>query len=201
MNGTITKPVKVTPEKRKKLERKCRNKLNWSDGGDWIGSGQKPNCFMRENIRNSISHTYNFPTDAAATKWNLEWEKSIRYAGHLVTAALTAAVASVTSGLAGIVVGTLAAITKDESQASIPYPRMARGWSYEIIFEHHFKWSPHPWGQRNLVQTVTTISRDFDGKIISNISSTRKYKLIELPDGLGRLLASAHSKKTSSDYQ
>lgn len=197
----IAKPVKVTLQKRKKLERKCRNKLNWSDGGNWIGTGHKPNCFMRENIRNSISHTYNFPTDVAAIKWNLEWEKNIRYAGHLGTAALTVAVTSVRGGLAGIVVGILAAITKDELQASIPYPRMARGWSYEIIFEHHFKWSPHPWGQRKLVQTVTTISRDFDGKIINNISRTRKYKLIELPDGLGRLLASARSKKTSSDYQ
>lgn len=128
-------------------------------------------------------------------------KKILEYAGHLGTAALTVAVTSVRGGLAGIVVGILAAITKDELQASIPYPRMARGWSYEIIFEHHFKWSPHPWGQRKLVQTVTTISRDFDGKIINNISRTRKYKLIELPDGLGRLLASARSKKTSSDYQ
>ncbi len=205
MTGTTekptTKPVRITPAKRKELEKKCRNRLNWSDGGHWTGSGHKPNCFMRDNKRNSISHTYNFPTDKAAIKWNLEWEKDIRYTGHIGTAALTASVTLLTSGFAGIFVATLAAITKDELQASIPYPRMARGWSYEIIFEHHFKWSPHPWGQRILVQTVTAISRDFNGKIVTNISNAKKYELIELPDGLGRLLASTRSKKTSSDYQ
>lgn len=205
MTETIEKPIaksiKVTSAKRKELERKCRNKLKWSDGGHWMGTGHRPNCFMRENIRNAISHTYNFPTDEAARKWNLEWEKNIRYAGHIGTAALTAAVTLTTGGFGGIAVGTLAAIAKDELQASITYPRMARGWNHEIIFEHHFKWSPHPWGQRILVQTVTVTSRDFDGKIINNVSSTKKYKLNELPDGLGRLLSSARSRKTSSDYK
>ena len=198
---TITKSAKISFIERSKLERKCRNKLNWDDAGNWNGSGKEPNCFIRENIKNSISHTYRFPTDEIATKWNLEWEKYIRYAGHLGTTALTVAVSTGIGGIAAITVGTLAAITKDEVQASISYPRMARGWSYELIFEHDFKWSPHPWGQRVLIQKITTISRDFDDKVIRNISTIRKYSLAELPDGLGRLLASKPSKKTISDYK
>lgn len=201
VENLIPKPVRITPSKRNELERKCQNRLNWSDGGNWIGTGDKPNCFIKDNLRSSISHTYNFPTDAAATKWNMEWEKEIRYAGHVGTAGLTVALTYFTGGVAAIVVGTLAAITKDELQASIPYPRMARGWSYEVIFEHQFKWSPHPWGQREFIQTTTTISRNFDGKIISRASNVKKYKLAELPDGFGRLLASTPSKKSQSDYQ
>ena len=95
----------------------------------------------------------------------------------------------------------LAAIIKDELQAKVPYPRMARDWSYEMIVEHHFKWSPHPWGQRELVQKYVAISRDFNGKIIRKSSNGRVYKLSELPDGLGRLLGNASSKKTTSVYQ
>ena len=194
------KPVHVSLVTRQQLEIKCQNRLNWSDGGHWIGSGSKPNCFMSNNLKNSISHTYKFPSDNSAMKWNLEWEKIIRYSGHLGTAALTVAVSAATVGIAGVAVGTLAAILKDELQASIPYPRMARDWSYEVIFEYHFKWSPHPWAQRELKQIITTISRDFDGKIVNRTASINKYKLADLPDGLGRLLASSPSNKTSSIY-
>jgi len=194
------KSIQIPQAKRKELERKCHNNLNWSDGGHWIGSGKEPNCFMKDEAKSTVSHTYKFPTDASAKKWNMEWEKMIRYVGHVGTAALTVGVAAATSGLGGVAAGTLAGIVKDELQAIIPYPRMARGWSFEIIVEHHFKWSPHPWGQRQLSQKTTAISRDFNGKIVKQSSNTKIFKLSELPDGLGRLLGNSPSKKTSSNY-
>jgi len=119
----------------------------------------------------------------------------------LGTAFLTAGVTAVTFGLAGVAVGTLAGIVKDEVQALVPYPRVSRGWSCEIIFKYSFKWSPHPWGIRELTQIVTTITRDNDGKEVGKISSAKKYDLEQLPDGVGRLLASALPKKTTSDYR
>lgn len=131
----------------------------------------------------------------------MEWEKLIRYTGHGGTAALTTAVGLALGGIPGIIVGTVAAIAKDELQAKIPYPRMARGWSYELIFEHEFKWSPHPWGKKGLSQTVTTVIRDHKNMIQLKSSGTTKYSLDELPDGLSRMLASAPSKKTTSNYQ
>ncbi|HED32896.1 MAG TPA: hypothetical protein ENJ08_01580 [Gammaproteobacteria bacterium] len=196
----VARLVKVSLTKLKELERKCHNNLNWSDGGHWIGTGLKPNCFIKESLRNSITHTYNFPTDESAEKWNLEWEKLIRYAGHIGTAALTVAVTTLTGGLAGIAVGTIAAIIKDETQAFIPYPKMSRGWSYELTIEYRFEYSPHPWGKRGLTQTTTAISRDFTGKVVSRTSTAQKFNLNEIPDGLGRSLASLRSKRTSSDY-
>jgi len=202
-NKTITKRIKVTFAKRKELERKCqRNSMNWSDAGYWQGVGKKPNCYMKVQLHNTLSHTYYFPTDASALKWNLGWEKNIRYAGHIVTTVLTAAVTYGTKNpIIGMTVGTLAAIAKDELQASVPYPRMARGWSYEIIFEHNFKWSPDPMGQRELKQTVTVIIKDFNGKTVSNHSGSSKFKLDELPNGMGRALASKPSTRTYSDYK
>jgi hypothetical protein len=43
-----------------------------------MGSGTAPDCDLKENIKNTISHTLTFPTDSSALKWNMEWEKSIR---------------------------------------------------------------------------------------------------------------------------
>ena len=192
--------TRLGPAQRKELENKCHNRLNWSDGGNWIGSGRKPNCFLKDEITNSRSHTYLFETDSAATNWNLEHEKAIRYTGHLATAGLTVAATLLTSGMAAVAIGTIVAITKDEIQAAVEYPRMARGWSFEMIFEHSFKWSPHPWGQKGLTQKITLISRNFEGVIVRETSASRKYQLSELPDGLARAIASAPSIKTASTY-
>jgi hypothetical protein len=199
-NSTTAVFTRVGPAQRKVLENKCHNRLNWSDGGHWIGSGKEPNCFIKDEISNTHSHTYLFESDSAATNWNLEHEKAIRYTGHLATAGLTVAATLLTSGMATVAIGTIVAITKDEIQASVDYPRMARGWSFELIFQHSFKWSPHPWGQKGLTQKITLISRDFKGNIVKKSSSSRKYQLSELPDGLARAIATAPSKKTTSNY-
>jgi hypothetical protein len=47
---------------------------------------------------------------------------------------------------------------------------------------------------------MVTITKDHNQKEVSTTSSERKYKLSELPDGLGRMLASAPSKITSTDF-
>jgi hypothetical protein len=194
------KVAKLTETEKSTLERKCNNRFNWTDGGHWMGTGTAPLCSLREKINNSISHTITFPTDSGALKWNLEWEKSIRYVGHTGTAGLTAAVSLTLGGAPGIVIGTVAAIVKDELQAKVPYPRMARGWSYELIFEHEFKWSPHPFGIRGLTQTVTTIIRDHNKKIQFQSSGIVKYTIEKLPEGLARGLASVPSRKTNSTF-
>jgi hypothetical protein len=192
------KVVKLTETERSTLERKCNNRLDWTDGGYWTGNGPAPDCDLKEKINNAISHTVTFPTDSGALKWNQEWEKSIRYVGHTGTAALTTAVGLTLGGIPGIVIGTAAAITKDELQANVTYPRMARGWSYELIFEHEFKWSPHPFGIRGLTQTITSVIRDHNNKVQFQSSKSIKYSVEKLPEGLARGLASVTSRKTNS---
>jgi hypothetical protein len=53
-----------------------------------------------------------FPTDESALKWNLAWEKFIRYSGHGGTAGLTDAVTIALGGVPAAIPGTVAAITK-----------------------------------------------------------------------------------------
>lgn len=196
-----TSTVEFTPAQRRELEVKCRNRLNWSDGGYWIGSGPAPNCFQKETLTNRISHTIRFPTDAAANKWNSEWEKSIRYAGHVGTAVLTVTVTLATGGtIVPIIVGTAAAIAKDELQARIPYPRMERGWSYNLIFEHEFFWSAHPWGRKSFTQVATAIVRNHEKNEVKKSVMTSKFNLDELPDGIARTISAAPSRSTESVY-
>ncbi len=98
--------VRLSANQRQQLERKCRNRLNWSDTGYWIGNGPAPNCFQKERFSNSLEHIVKFSTDESALKWNLEFEKAIRYSGHVATVGLTVAVALATGGvLTSIVIG------------------------------------------------------------------------------------------------
>lgn len=121
-------PVKAnklpSEEERRRVVQKCNDRLNWTDGGYWMGNGTEPNCFQGSTLQGTKTIIYEFPTDAAAFKWNAEWEKAIRLAGHAVTAAVTTIVALKTGGAGGIAVGTLAAIMKDELQGRVNYPKV-----------------------------------------------------------------------------
>lgn len=201
MAGTDTVNAKLTVAQMRELTRKCSSRLNWSDGGHWIGKMPAPNCFQRDLVRNQLVHVLHFPDDDAARKWNLECEKMIRYAGHIGTAAMTVGVTLATGGVvAPIIVGLAAALAKDELQARVSYPRMARGWSYELILENEFFWSPHPWGRRSFFQKTSTISRNWENKEMEKWGYKTKYRLNELPDGVARTIASVPSRKTWSVY-
>lgn len=203
MNDLSEAPVvaRLSAEQRSELLRKCHNRLNWSDSGNWIGSGPIPNCFQKERISNHLTHTLHFPTDDSAMKWNAEYEKAIRYTGHLATAGLTVAATLATGGvLTSIVVGIAAAVLKDEMQASVSYPRVARGWHYELTYQNEFLWSPHPWGRRCFTQGVIAIARDWEGAEKYRAVSKTTYNTDELPDGLARTIASARSRASESNY-
>ena len=94
----------------------------------------------------------------------------------------------------------LLAIAKDELQASISYPRVARGWQYELCYSNEFFWSAHPWGKRAFTQGVVAIARDWQGQEQYRASYKSTYSATELPDGLARTIASARSRRTESNY-
>lgn len=193
--------ARLTVGQMRELARKCSSQLNWSDGGHWIGREPAPNCFQRDVVRNQLVHVLHFPDDDSATKWNLECEKMIRYAGHIGTAAMTVGVTLATGGVvAPIIVGLAVALAKDELQARISYPRMARGWSYELILENEFFWTPHPWGRKSFLQKTTTVSRNWEEIEVTRRTNKAEYRLNELPDGVARTIASVPSKKTWSNY-
>jgi hypothetical protein len=189
-----------SPTERRRVEGLCHDRFNWSDGGHWIGTGPEPNCFQSSTIRGTQTTIYEFPTDAAAFKWNAEWEKAILYAGHLVTAVVTTIVTLKTGGVGGILVGTIAAITKDELQARVEYPKVARGWKYVLTFSHSYRWSPHPWGEKGFSQEVSGASFDQQGKKHYQSVNRVDFDFEQFPESLAIDLASMPSKTSKVIY-
>lgn len=197
--GSTTKlPSKAERERVKQL---CNNRLNWTDGGHWNGGGVAPDCFQKTTLRGTWTIEYEFPTDAAAFKWNAEWDKLILRSGHFLTAAITVIVTVKTGGLGGIAVGTLAAMTKDELQAKVPYPKVARGWKYRVIFSHVFQWSPHPWGENSFSQEVAGTTYDYQGKQQWHTVNRVDFDLDSFPEHLAIELASMPAKSIKVVYR
>ncbi|BED89168.1 hypothetical protein PspMM1_16360 [Pseudoalteromonas sp. MM1] len=200
MSSIIMRTENLSLKERKELEIKCSNRLNWTDGGNWMGRGKAPNCMVKERIKSKSSHTLLFPTDLSANKWNSEWEKTIRHGGYIASALLGLATGFIATATASFSVSVLSGIVLGETQASIEYPKMERDWSYEVIFEYDFSWSPHPFSGRTLTQTITGVSKNHLGQQVKLNKNIQKYELNQLPDGLGRLLASSPPKITTSVY-
>jgi len=195
-----TKIIRLTPTEKRQLEMMCSNRMNWSDGGYWIGGGKAPDCSVKENYSNTRIHTFSFPTDVAANKWNTEWEKTIRYLGHFATAVVTVTVALATDGLGGIVVGTLAGIFKDEIQARIPYPKVARDWKYVLKVTRTSKWSPHPMDKNGLTIETTGETYDHTGKLQYHSTKIVYLNFDDLPNEIAEKIARMPSKTTFSVY-
>ena len=204
-NGSFKdkKVIRLTPTAKEILRQKCRNRLNWTDGGYWNGSGKGSykECFTSHKVKNRVSRIYKFPTDAAANKWNSIQEKNIRYAGHTGTATLTLAVGILTGGFASIGVGAILAVIKDELQAKIPYPKMERGWSFQFIMEHQDNWSPHPFIKSELTQVITLITRDHQGVEINKSEIVRVFSRSDIPEELAQLIAEKPNRESSVIYE
>jgi hypothetical protein len=156
---------------------KCHNRLNWSDGGHWQGIGPDPNCFDRLRLTSGVKWIYEFADDESAFAWNGAWQRVMLRIGHFVTAATTAIVALTTkSFLISTAVGTLAAIFKDEVQARIPYPKVARGWKYIFVWKHMVALDPHPWSTtKEFEQEVTGTVVNLKGEVTYQVVSHLKF--------------------------
>jgi hypothetical protein len=196
-----TKRVILSPAEKKQLELMCNNPMNWSDGGYWTGPGKAPNCFVKENYSNTRIHSFSFSSDQTANKWNTEWEDRIRYIGHFATAVLTTAATLTTGGLAGITIGTLAAIFKDEFQAKVEYPKVEREWKYVLKITRTSKWSAHPMGDKGLSIETTGQTYDHTGKLHYNATKIAHFNFDDLPNAIAEKIAQMPSRTTSSVYK
>ena len=194
--------VLLTKAEADKLRRQCRNTLNWTDGGHWMGTGPEPNCFQRASVSSTMTRVIKFPTDAAAFKWNAEQEKNIRILGHGATIGISVAVGLLTSGWGGVAAGSIAGIFKDEVQAHVPYPKVARGWSYTLVFVHTY--SQHTAISRRpatFVQSRTGTVKDQNGKQQWSCSGKSEFSTDSFPDSIARQLASAPNSNTVITYR
>jgi len=147
----MSSSVVLSPKDLKELDRLC------SDPFLELGTMVRPEhlkCLENKRANRKVTVILKYPTDQAANKWNGMHEKRIRYGGHMVTAALAALVTWGTGGTAGIwagtAAGTAAGVLKDEVQAKVWYPKVARGWilirNYNITYQQFpTKWFEVSW--------------------------------------------------------
>lgn len=188
--------VRLSPIEKKKLEDLCSNRLNWTDGGYWMGRGKEPNCSI--SINTSVYHirTIKFPTDELANKWNDKMEQDIRlltHTGSALTSILIFPLAPITS----LVVGNILGIMQSEIIAAIGYPKMERGWSFEIHRKYEYFWSPHPFSPSHFIIHVKFISRNHLNEIKQEFEQTQKFKPDDLPqEMIDRVMATNNTNKT-----
>ena len=145
----------LTPRELKELRRLCSSPER-ELASTWRAEHLK--CLESRETRRAGRLKILFPSDAAAIKWNTRHETQIRHGGHLVSAGVTTLV-TILGGpagpAAGIAVATLAAIVKDEIQAKVWYPRVARGWTLTI--DHVCSYRQFPTARLFIDATYTVI--------------------------------------------
>jgi hypothetical protein len=80
------------------LQALCRNNLNWTDGGYWMGAGPDPDCFGSKVLSHSSHKTIlMFNSDKAVADWNEGLNNNHQntlFVIGLVTAVITTNIAS-----------------------------------------------------------------------------------------------------------
>ncbi|BCL68167.1 hypothetical protein TUMSATVNIG1_01040 [Vibrio nigripulchritudo] len=175
-----------------KLQQICRSRLNWSDGGRWIGHGNKPNCDVTETLKKRLVMKMHFPTDKDAEKWNATVDNSMRYTGYAASAlvALTPIVIAATFGTAITLPATASFITSigtnvalGESLAKVEVPKVTRGSTLYITVSYEKNWGPFQ-KQQFFTQKTHLSIQNHRRKVTFERENTSKYRLNEIPEGL-----------------
>lgn len=183
-----------------KLMKQCRSSLNWTDGGYWMGSGPEPNCFRRSTVvTNKMETLTKFPSDESANAWNDEWETLLRRKSYITGFAVGLLTAALSYGVA---VSSALAIALEESAARRGYPRVERGWSYQLVVTHTYtQHSPHTGRQPTFTQSSVGTVRSHLNTVKSTHSSSREYSTENFPDSLARTIAAMPNSRKVIVYQ
>jgi len=145
------------------IKRKCSDRLNWSDGGHWIGIGREPDCFQSREKRSSSEVTYVFADPEGARKFNLLQEElaSQRAVSMFGVGAIFTVAAQVLSlGWAGVIGGIGIGVVSLLPQK---FPPVQAGDKITIVIKSTSTASVHPWG-KNVTSVQYTITHFQGGK-------------------------------------
>jgi len=100
-------------------------------------------CFERKIVTHNIKVVILFEEHLDSEKWNKMHETRIRKGGHMATIALSSLLYALGGGaVVSIGFASALAITKDEVQAQIWYPKMFKGWRLTRYYDFHYQQFP-----------------------------------------------------------
>lgn len=183
-----------------RIKAKCHNRLNWSDGGYWIGTGSEPDCFQKDEKRQESEVTYIFQDAVAARNFNLAQDKlkTQRDWGIYGIGGVFAVAAQVLSlGWAGVLGGLgIGAFGTSISK----FPPVQAGDRIRVTFIAERNISPHPWADNkgHVRYTITHFQGNKPVQIvnISQTVSSRDYNGDELIESIFKYISDNKSKIT-----
>jgi hypothetical protein len=183
--------------------RKCRNFLNWSDGGHWQGAGPEPDCNCDRSgliaAREACGNRFNWsdggywigsgPEPDCSLSSSVTKTSTITYLfptnecvqqyysdrGQIATH-LSSLAGAVTAGALSKfspAIGIPAGIAVNEGIGLIPQAPIGVGYPWERVITVTYNRSAHPWGVNNLIIGVESAIYDETNQIVHGYSTSQ----------------------------
>lgn len=182
-------------------KRKCRNNLNWSDGGHWIGSGPEPDCNCDSSFSDAKAACRNRLNWSDGGHWigsgpepdcslseTVEKESTLTYlfpsnqcvqqfnADRDKISTRLSTLAGVTTGLALVrlnpYVGIAAGAVVNEAIGAIPKTPIGVGYKWVRTFKIRYTRSAHPWGINRMTMGVESRVFNEDNILVHGYSGS-----------------------------
>ena len=157
----------------------CRNRLNWSDGGHWIGTGPEPDCSMRGTAKQTSTITTHWPTEESVIQAREQINRSRNIAGYIVGGLVTIVSAGAKAPLlVALLAGTGGSVLTDYIPSVIDMVRS--GDRLTIRLGVAATRSAHPWGRNAFTTSSTWELVDRDGKLKWGMSDRHTIQASDL---------------------
>jgi hypothetical protein len=144
--------------------------------------------------------TWRFPTEAAARRWNAEWDEILERPGASHPALLRIAGSAIQDPLVDVLARLAGCVLAEEARAGAPYPFMRVGRTYTLGIRSTPYQSRRADSEPSLVFSVRSEVVDPDGELIWASDATRQYPAHVVPSALAELWHRRRLKPTDEVY-
>ena len=143
---------------------------------------------------------WSFPTEAAAERWNAQWEDAIECPGFSHPAFVTIDGIRIQDRLLDALAHVAAGILTEEVLAGSPYPFMKAGWSYQLLVRHTPYRGRRPGSLPTTIVTTRGEVLDTDGELRWSTDATRNYPADVIPLSVSELWSARRWKPTAETW-
>jgi hypothetical protein len=166
-NGALYEPRfgRQAPSAFERQRNACRNRLNWSDGGHWIGSGPEPDCFGKgETFKRTSTVTAHWPDEESVIELRDGLNQSRNRLGYVLGALTTVITAGASAPLwVALVAGFGSAVGANNLPSFLD--KVRSGDTVTVQMDVEGVRSPHPWGRSQVSLRTTITLKDREGQL------------------------------------
>ncbi len=144
--------------------------------------------------------TWRFPTQAAALRWNAEWEEILERPGASHPALLRIAGSAIQDLLVDVLARLAGCVLAEEARSGAPYPFMRVGRTYFLGIRSTPYQSRRAGSEPSLIFSVHSEVVDPQGELIWASDATRQYPADVVPSTIADLWYRRHLRSTHELY-